>query len=50
MLRCVQRLCLLALLLSAAPLPAAGPDNGFFFRKGDRVMFLGDSITMLWTL
>jgi lysophospholipase L1-like esterase len=32
------------LLLSAVPLPAAEPE-GFFFRKGDRVVFLGDSIT-----
>jgi lysophospholipase L1-like esterase len=45
MLRCVQRLAFLTLLLSAAPVPAADPDNGFFFRKSDRVMFLGDSIT-----
>jgi lysophospholipase L1-like esterase len=35
---------LAALLLATAPLPAAAPDD-FFFRKGDRVVFLGDSIT-----
>jgi lysophospholipase L1-like esterase len=33
------------LFLAAAPLAAAEPDNGFFFRKGDRIIFLGDSIT-----
>jgi lysophospholipase L1-like esterase len=32
------------IFLTAASLPAAEPD-GFFFRKGDRVVFLGDSIT-----
>jgi hypothetical protein len=37
------------LLVAAAPLPAAEPANGFFFRSGDRVVFLGDSITELWT-
>ena len=38
------------LLLVAAPLPAAEPADAFFFRPGDRIVFLGDSITMLWTL
>jgi lysophospholipase L1-like esterase len=33
----------LLLVLSAAPLNAAEPE--FFFKKGDRIVFLGDSIT-----
>jgi lysophospholipase L1-like esterase len=32
-------------LLAAAPLAAAEPNDAFFFKKGDRVVFLGDSIT-----
>jgi lysophospholipase L1-like esterase len=35
---------LLFLLVVAAP-PAAEPTSGFFFQKGDRIVFLGDSIT-----
>jgi lysophospholipase L1-like esterase len=33
------------LLLAAVPLPAAKKDAKFFFRKNDRIVFLGDSIT-----
>jgi lysophospholipase L1-like esterase len=33
------------LLFWAAFGNAAEPDNGFFFKKGDRIVFLGDSIT-----
>ncbi len=41
-----RTLCTLAALLVAAlPLPAAEPAGDFFFRPGDRVVFLGDSIT-----
>ena len=41
----MNRLCaIFCLLLPAAPLAAAEPDS-FFFKKGDRVVFLGDSIT-----
>jgi lysophospholipase L1-like esterase len=36
-----KRLALLTLFLMAAPLPA----EEFFFHKGDRIVFLGDSIT-----
>src|SRR2546423_8051689 len=39
-----RTLTLAALLLTAAPLAAAEP-AGFFFHPGDRVLFLGDSIT-----
>jgi len=40
-------LCL-AVVVFATPLFAAEPS--FFFQKNDRIVFLGDSITMLWTL
>jgi hypothetical protein len=43
-------LSLLSLVLVSAPLTAAPPVDNFFFQKGDRVVFLGDSITKLWTL
>jgi lysophospholipase L1-like esterase len=33
------------LLISATSLPAESPRDDFFFKKGDRVLFLGDSIT-----
>jgi hypothetical protein len=36
--------------LVAAPLPAAEPAGDFFFRPGDRIVFLGDSITMPYAL
>src|SRR5579864_9601961 len=32
-------------LFCMASVNAAEPDNGFFFKKGDRIVFLGDSIT-----
>jgi lysophospholipase L1-like esterase len=43
--RRVSYLTLLLFLLSALPLAAADDANDFFFRKGDRIVFLGDSIT-----
>jgi lysophospholipase L1-like esterase len=39
------RLALLALLLAAGPLTAAEARKDFFFKKNDRIVFLGDSIT-----
>lgn len=38
-------LSLLALVLISAPLVAAEDAKDFFFKKGDRIVFLGDSIT-----
>ncbi len=38
-------LSLFALILVSAPLAAADDAADFFFRKGDRIVFLGDSIT-----
>ncbi len=38
-------LSLFTLLLVSAPLAAADDATGFFFHKGDRIVFLGDSIT-----
>ncbi len=38
-------LTLLALVVVSAPLAAADDAKDFFFRKGDRIVFLGDSIT-----
>jgi hypothetical protein len=38
-------LSLLSLVLVSAPLTAADPPARFFFQKGDRIVFLGDSIT-----
>jgi hypothetical protein len=38
-------LSLLALVLISVPLAAADDVKDFFFRKGDRIVFLGDSIT-----
>jgi lysophospholipase L1-like esterase len=35
----------LVVLMSAGQLPAADKENSFFFKKGDRIVFLGDSIT-----
>ena len=43
--RSTPHLSLFALLLVSSPLAAADNDNDFFFRKGDRIVFLGDSIT-----
>ncbi|MHB1424731.1 MAG: SGNH/GDSL hydrolase family protein [Gemmataceae bacterium] len=38
-------LSLLVLIFTSAPLMAAEDGKDFFFRKGDRIVFLGDSIT-----
>jgi lysophospholipase L1-like esterase len=38
-------LALVLLFLAPAALPAADAPDDFFFRKGDRIVFLGDSIT-----
>lgn len=43
-------LTLFAFALLSAPIFAADNGNDFFFHKGDRIVFLGDSITILWTL
>jgi lysophospholipase L1-like esterase len=43
--RRTSSLSLLALLLVSSPLVAADDAKDFFFRKGDRIVFLGDSIT-----
>jgi hypothetical protein len=44
-------LSLLSLVLVSVPLAAADQTKkDCFFHKGDRIVFLGDSITMLWTL
>ena len=49
--RSTPYLALLSLVLLAAPLVAADETrDAFFFHKGDRIVFLGDSITMPWTL
>lgn len=49
--RSTPYLPLLSLALVAAPLVAADETrDAFFFHKGDRIVFLGDSITVLWTL
>jgi hypothetical protein len=48
--RNTRYLSLLVLILVSAPLAAAEPPADFFFRNGDRIVFLGDSIKMLWTL
>lgn len=46
--RCLRPLTLLCALLTAAAPAAAGEKKGdVFFKKGDRIVFLGDSITML---
>jgi hypothetical protein len=45
--RSTPYLSLFALVLVSAPLAAADDAKDFFFRKGDRIVFLGDSITML---
>ncbi|HBI45301.1 MAG TPA: hypothetical protein DDY78_20985 [Planctomycetales bacterium] len=44
MKRFPTRLTLLAVFVAAAPLTAADSTD-FFFKKGDRIVFLGDSIT-----
>ena len=43
--RTAPYLSLLALLVVSAPPIAAEDGKDFFFRKGDRIVFLGDSIT-----
>jgi lysophospholipase L1-like esterase len=45
MYRSTPSLLLLSFFLVAAPLAAADDHKDFFFRKGDRIVFLGDSIT-----
>ena len=45
MQRLPVRFALVLALLAAAPLAAAEPNDAFFFKKGDRIVFLGDSIT-----
>ena len=45
MSRSTPFLSLLTLVLVSAPLAAADNAKDFFFRKGDRIVFLGDSIT-----
>lgn len=45
MSRSTRYLSLLTLLLLSAPLAAADDGREFFFHKGDRIVFLGDSIT-----
>jgi hypothetical protein len=40
-------LALVLLLPASGPLAAAESDDPFFFRKGDRIVFLGDSVTKL---
>jgi lysophospholipase L1-like esterase len=45
MQRIPSRFALFVLTLATAPLLAAEPKDDFFFHKGDRVVFLGDSIT-----
>jgi hypothetical protein len=48
MYRSTPSLALLSLALVAAPLVAADETkDAFFFHKGDRIVFLGDSITKL---
>ncbi len=43
--RAASYLSLLSLVLVSAPLVAADDGKDFFFHKGDRIVFLGDSIT-----
>jgi lysophospholipase L1-like esterase len=45
MTRIKPPLSLLVVVLASAPLNAADEAKDFFFRKGDRIVFLGDSIT-----
>jgi lysophospholipase L1-like esterase len=45
MTRSTPYLSLIALALVSAPLVAADDAKDFFFHKGDRIVFLGDSIT-----
>jgi lysophospholipase L1-like esterase len=45
MFRSTSCLTLLSLVLAATPLAAADESKDFFFHKGDRIVFLGDSIT-----
>jgi lysophospholipase L1-like esterase len=45
MLRRISCLALLGLAFVSTPLVGAENGNDFFFRKGDRIVFLGDSIT-----
>jgi len=45
MYRHTPYLSLLSVVLVSAPLLAADPPARFFFQKGDRIIYLGDSIT-----
>ena len=45
MYRSTLSLTTLLFVLVSAPLAAADDAKDFFFRKGDRIVFLGDSIT-----
>lgn len=45
MFRAILSWSLLTLVLVSAPLSAAEEGKDFFFHKGDRIVFLGDSIT-----
>jgi lysophospholipase L1-like esterase len=45
MKRLVGTLTLFVVLLSAGSIGAAEPNGKFFFKSGDRIVFLGDSIT-----
>ncbi|MGH7226232.1 MAG: GDSL-type esterase/lipase family protein, partial [Gemmataceae bacterium] len=45
MYRATPYLSLLSFVFVSAPLLAADEGKDFFFRKGDRIVFLGDSIT-----
>jgi hypothetical protein len=44
--RTTSCLTLFTLVLVSSPLIAADAAREFFFRKGDRIVFLGDSITI----
>jgi hypothetical protein len=45
--RNILYLPLFSLLLVSAPLATADPPARFFFQKGERIVFLGDSTTVL---
>jgi hypothetical protein len=47
---CPFALLILAVVPLSAAEPSASSADNFFFHPGDRVVFLGDSITMVCTL